>query len=51
MKELKDAGLIIGHEKGAKTVYCLNCSKVEEMKIILEGFLNDIKLPKDFCCK
>jgi ArsR family transcriptional regulator len=51
MKELKDTGLIIGHEEGAKTIYCLNCHRIEEMKIILEGFLNDIKLPKDFCCK
>jgi ArsR family transcriptional regulator len=50
MKQLKDAGLIIGHDKGAKTVYCLDCSKVEEMKNILEGFLNEIKLPQDFCC-
>ena len=51
MKELKDAGLIVGHEKGAKTVYCLDCSRVEEMQYILEGFLNEIKLPQDFSCK
>jgi ArsR family transcriptional regulator len=50
MKQLKDAGLIIGHEKGTKTIYCLDCSRVEEMKNILEGFLNEIKLPQDFCC-
>jgi DNA-binding transcriptional ArsR family regulator len=51
MNELKEAGLICGHEKGAKTVWCLDCSKVEEMKNILEGFLNEISLPQDFCCK
>jgi ArsR family transcriptional regulator, arsenate/arsenite/antimonite-responsive transcriptional repressor len=50
MNELKDTGLIIGHEKGAKTVYCLDCSKVEEKKNILEEFLNEIRLPQDFCC-
>lgn len=51
IKELKDAGLIKGHEKGAKTIYCLDCLKVAEMKIILEGFLKEIRLPQDFCCK
>jgi ArsR family transcriptional regulator len=51
MKELKGAGLIIGHEEGSKTVYCLDCSKIEEMKNIMEGFLNELRLPKDFCCK
>jgi hypothetical protein len=51
MNELKEAGLICGHEKGAKTVWCLDCSKVQEMKNILEGFLNEISLPQDFCCK
>lgn len=51
MNELKEAGLVQGHEKGAKTIYCLDCSKVEEMKNILEGFLNEISLPQDFCCK
>jgi ArsR family transcriptional regulator, arsenate/arsenite/antimonite-responsive transcriptional repressor len=51
MKELKDAGLIVGHEKGAKTLYCLDCSKVEEVKNILGGFLKEIELPQDFCCE
>jgi ArsR family transcriptional regulator len=50
MKELKNSGLILGHKEGAKTVYCLDCSKIEEMKCILEGFLEEIKLPQDFCC-
>jgi ArsR family transcriptional regulator len=50
IKELADSGLIYGHKEGAKTVYCLDCSRVEEMKNILEGFLNEIKLPRDFCC-
>jgi ArsR family transcriptional regulator len=51
MKELRDTGLIIGHEEGTKTIYCLNYSRIEELRIILEGFLNDIIVPKNFSCK
>jgi len=51
MNELKDAGLIIGHEEEAKVVYCLDCSKIEEMRNVLEGFLKEIELPQDFCCE
>jgi ArsR family transcriptional regulator len=50
LKELKDAGLICGHVEGAKIVYCLDIEKVNEMEKILAGLLNDIHLPKDFCC-
>jgi len=51
MHELKEAGLICSHEEGAKLIYCLNCGKIEEMRNILTGFLDEIKLPRDFCCK
>jgi DNA-binding transcriptional ArsR family regulator len=51
MNELKQAGLVVGQERGSKIVYCLNCSKMEEMGNILEGFLKEIKLPQDFCCE
>lgn len=51
MNELKDAGLIVGHEEEAKTVYCLDCSKIEEMRNVLDGFLKEIELPQDFCCE
>lgn len=51
MQELKDAGLIKGHVRGVKTVYCLDCEKIEKMKDLLEGFLSEITLPQDFCCK
>lgn len=51
MNELKEAGLVIGYEKGSKTVYCLNCSKIEKIREVMEGFLTEIKLPQDFCCE
>jgi hypothetical protein len=51
MQELKDAGLIIGHEEETKIVYCLDCSKIEEMRNVLEVFLKEIELPHDFCCE
>jgi ArsR family transcriptional regulator, arsenate/arsenite/antimonite-responsive transcriptional repressor len=51
LKELKDAGLIRGQVEGVKTNYCLDFDMVKEMKTIMEGFLDDIKLPDNFCCK
>ncbi len=51
LKELKDAGLISGHVSGVKMNYCLDYEKVAEMKEILKSFLDEIVLPKDFCCK
>lgn len=51
LSELKDAGLIRGHVSGVKMNYCLDYVKVEEMKRILTGFLNDFQLPDSFPCK
>lgn len=51
MNELKTAGLIVGHERGSKIVYCLNLVKIEEIGNILGGFLDEMKLPQDFCCE
>jgi ArsR family transcriptional regulator len=51
LKELKDAGLIRGTVEGAKTNYCLDYVKVEEMKKIISGFLDEIQLPENICCK
>jgi DNA-binding transcriptional ArsR family regulator len=50
LKELKDAGLIRGHVSGVKMNYCLDYDKVEEMKKILTGFIEEIQLPKNFSC-
>jgi ArsR family transcriptional regulator len=51
MNELKEAGLVQGHLEGSKTVYCLDCRKIEEMRNILSGFLAEIEIPRDFSCK
>jgi len=50
LKELKNAGLIRGTVEGAKTNYCLDYTKVEEMKKILTGFLQEIEFPENFSC-
>ncbi len=51
LKELKDAGLIQGHITGVKMNYCLNFTEILEMKNILTGFINEIEIPENFCCK
>src|ERR1035437_5540495 len=51
LKELKDAGLIRGQVTGAKMNYCLDFTKMEEMKEILTCFLNEIQIPENFSCK
>jgi DNA-binding transcriptional ArsR family regulator len=38
LKELKAAGLVRGHVEGAKTNYCLDYRKIEEMKKLVFGF-------------
>ena len=50
LKELKEAGLICGHNEGAKIVYCLKIEKVKEMEDILTALSNDMHLPSDFSC-
>ncbi|NVO11494.1 MAG: winged helix-turn-helix transcriptional regulator [Bacteroidales bacterium] len=51
MNELKNAGLIEGHEKDGKILYCLVPDKIREMNIILSQFSCDMELPKGFCCE
>ncbi len=51
MRELKNAGLVIGHEKDGKTYCCLNLEKLEELRSVLSIFLDEINLPEDFCCE
>lgn len=50
MKELNNAGLIVGHKEGAKIVYCLDIKRIKEMEGILSEFLKEMHLPDDFCC-
>lgn len=51
LKELKDAGLIVGTIEGVKTCYCLNLDKIRELIKMSEIFMNEIYLPEDFECK
>ena len=51
LRELKDSGLIQGHVEGVKMNYCLDYEKVEAMKKIVIRFLDEIKIPDNFCCK
>lgn len=51
LKELKDAGLIDGHVEGVTMKYCMNAKKVNEMKILLTNFLEEIQLPENFICE
>ena len=51
LKELKDAGLVIGTIEGTKTFYCLNCEKINELTARSETFLEIINIPENFECK
>lgn len=42
LKELKDAGFILGHIEGIKTWYCLNPEKINELTRLFEGFIKSI---------
>ena len=50
MKELKKAGLICGHQEGAKNIYCIDLEKLKQMRHILDALQEEIKLPDDFTC-
>lgn len=50
MKELKNAGLIVGHKQASKVVYCLNVDRVKELEDALDDFRKEIQLPADFSC-
>lgn len=51
MNELKNAGLIEGHVRDGKTLYCLAPERVKEMNDILSRFIEETTLPKGFCCE
>lgn len=51
LKELKEAGLIKGHIEGVKMKYCLDGEKVNEMKKLLIGFLDNIQISDNFSCE
>lgn len=49
--ELKEAALIQGTVSGVKVNYCIDLQKVKELKVLLDGFLKEIQLPDNCCCK
>jgi DNA-binding transcriptional ArsR family regulator len=51
LKELKDAGLIVGTSEGVKTCYCLNLMKIKELKNLSENFFNHIIASEPLCSK
>jgi DNA-binding transcriptional ArsR family regulator len=51
LRELKDAGLITGTTEGAKTCYCINKEKLDELKKASEKFLNSIDVSSDMNCE
>ena len=51
LKELKDAGLIVGTIEGVKTCYCLNLSKLKELKSLSSEFLDEIISSDPLCSK
>ena len=51
LRELKEAGMVIGTTDGAKTFYCLNFEKIKELIVRSETFLNNISIPENFECK
>ncbi len=49
LKELKDAGLILGTVDGVKTNYCLNAKAIELLRKKTDEFLSKIDVKKTFC--
>lgn len=51
LAELRKAGLIMGHITGNKTNYCINTLRVEEMKSVVSGFMDELDITVPFECK
>ncbi len=51
LKELKDAGLIVGTIEGVKTCYCLNLLKVKELRSLSAKFFDKIVGSESVCCR
>jgi ArsR family transcriptional regulator len=50
LAELKNIGLITGTTEGAKTCYCINGEKLEELKKETIGFLSNIDVSSEIKC-
>ncbi|WP_372773051.1 ArsR/SmtB family transcription factor [Mangrovibacterium sp.] len=51
LTELKNMGLIKGSIDGVKVNYCLNQSRIKELKQLLGSFLDSVELPDNQSCK
>jgi ArsR family transcriptional regulator len=51
LKELKDAGLIVGTVEGAKTNYCLDCCLIDRKLKVITDFLKEFQTSTKSCCK
>jgi ArsR family transcriptional regulator, arsenate/arsenite/antimonite-responsive transcriptional repressor len=51
LKELKDAGLIVGTIEGVKTCYCLNHLKIKELQCLIDVFFGEIITMETDSCK
>jgi DNA-binding transcriptional ArsR family regulator len=50
LQELKKADLIVGTIDGLKINYCLNTKIINEMRQLLDGFMECICCEDDSCC-
>ena len=50
LKELKEAGLIVGTITGVRTCYCINIDKVTEIETLVGGLFQSIKNTENYCC-
>jgi ArsR family transcriptional regulator, arsenate/arsenite/antimonite-responsive transcriptional repressor len=42
LRELKDAGLIVGEEQGTKVCYCLSSTAIGTLSALVGGFVSDL---------
>ncbi len=50
LDELKKSGLVQGHISGIKTNYCLNPDKIDDLKSVMEKFIDVINSFKNSNC-
>jgi ArsR family transcriptional regulator, arsenate/arsenite/antimonite-responsive transcriptional repressor len=50
LKELKEAGLIVGTVEGVKMNYCLDCCLIDKKLKILADFLKEFQDHSHSCC-
>lgn len=51
LQELKTLGLIKGHIDGVKVNYCLNQEGIDELKMVITDFLEELNCCKNLNCE